>query len=42
MTIDTYSHLARGIQKAAEQGFDSLVSPKQNDIYENEPVEKHC
>jgi hypothetical protein len=41
MIIDTYSHMAGGIQKAAEQGFDSLVSPKQNDIYENGPVEKH-
>ena len=42
MTIDTYSHLARGIQKAAAEGIDGQVSPKQNDIYENEPVEKHC
>jgi len=41
MTLDTYSHVARGIQKAAREGFDNLVSPKQNDIYENEPVEKH-
>jgi len=41
MTIDTYSHVARGIQQAVEQGIDSQVSPKQNDIYENEPVEKY-
>ena len=41
MTIDTYSHVARGIKQAVEQGIDSQVSPKQNDIYENEPVEKH-
>ena len=41
ITLDTYSHVAREIQKAAEEGFDGLVSPKQNDIYENEPVEKY-
>ncbi|MGA8849466.1 MAG: tyrosine-type recombinase/integrase [Dehalococcoidia bacterium] len=41
MTLDTYSHVARGIQKTAAEGFDSLVSPKQNDIYESEPVQKH-
>jgi len=40
-TLDTYSHVARGIQKAGAEGFDSLLSRKQNDIYENEPVEKH-
>ena len=41
ITLDTYSHVARGIQKAAAESFDSLVSPKHNSIYENELVEKH-
>ena len=41
MTLDTYGHVARGIQKAAAESFDSLVSPKPNDTYENELVEKH-
>ena len=41
MTIDTYSHVARGIQKAAAKSFDNLVSPKPNNTYESEIVEKH-
>ena len=41
ITLDTYSHVAPGLQKAAAESFDSLVAPKHNDIYENELVEKH-
>lgn len=41
MTIDTYSHVARGIQKAAAEAFDTLLSPRQNGVYEGEPVERN-
>jgi len=36
VTIDIYSHVAPGIQKAAAENFDKLVSPKQADICEDE------
>lgn len=35
-----YERLGRE-EEAAAEGFDSLVSLKQNDIYENGPVGKH-
>ena len=41
MTLDTYSHMAREIQKAAAESFDSLVSPKSNGTYEKGLIEKH-
>jgi len=40
-TLDTYSHVAPGLQEAAAESFDNLVSPKYNVTYENEPVEEH-
>ena len=36
MTLDTYSHVAPGLQEAAAAGFDKLVLPR----LENEPVIK--
>jgi len=41
ITLDTYSHVAPGLQQAAAEGFDKLVSSKYNNTSENEPVEKH-
>jgi integrase len=41
ITLDTYSHVAPGLQEAAAAQFDKLVSPKYNNTSENEPVEKH-
>jgi len=41
ITLDTYSHVAPGLQEAAATQFDKLVSPKYNNTSENEPVEKH-
>jgi len=38
MTIDTYSHVSRGIQKAAAEGFDRLLTQNQGAIYYDEPV----
>ena len=40
-TLDTYSHIAPGLQEAAPGSFDKLVSPKYNVTYENEPVKEH-
>lgn len=40
-TLDTYSHVAPGLQEAAAETFDKLVSPKYNDTCEKEPAEKH-
>jgi integrase len=37
ITLDTYSHVAPGLQEAAAIGFDQLVSNRR----ENEPVENH-
>ena len=41
ITLDTYSHVAPGLQEAAATQFDKLVSPRYNNTGENEPVEKH-
>jgi len=41
ITLDTYSHVAPGLQEAAAKSFDNLVSPKYNVTYENEPVGEH-
>ena len=41
ITLDTYSHVAPGLQEAAAESFDKLVSPKYNGICENEAVEKN-
>jgi integrase len=41
ITLDTYSHVAPGLQEAAAESFDKLVSPKYNDTCEKEPAEKH-
>ena len=40
ITLDTYSHVAPGLQEAAAESFDKLVSPKYNGVCENEGVEK--
>jgi len=37
MTLDTYSHVAPGLQEAAAASFDELL----NSRCENEPVENH-
>lgn len=34
ITLDTYSHIAPGLQEAAAAGFDRMVLPKR----ENEPI----
>ena len=41
ITLDTYSHVAPGLQEAAAAQFDKLVSPRYNNTTENDPVEKH-
>ena len=41
ITLDTYSHVAPGIQEAAAAQFDKLVSTRYNNTGENEPVEKY-
>jgi integrase len=41
VTLDTYSHVAPGLQEAAPESFDKLMAPKYNVTYENEPVEEH-
>ncbi len=41
ITLDTYSHVAPGLQQAAAEGFDKLMSPMYNDNSKNEPVENH-
>ena len=40
ITLDTYSHVAPGLQEAAAESFDKLVSPKYNGVYEKEAVER--
>jgi integrase len=37
MTLDTYSHVAPGLQQAAAEGFDKIVLPRS----ENEAVKNH-
>lgn len=41
VTLDTYSHVAPGLQEAAAESFDKLVSPKYNDACEDEVIGKH-
>jgi integrase len=41
ITLDTYPHVAPGLKETAAESFDKLVSPKYNDILENELIEKH-
>jgi integrase len=41
VTLDTYSHVAPGLQEAAAESFDRLVSPRYNGVCEKEGVEKH-
>ncbi len=36
MTLDTYSHVAPGLQEAAAKRFDEMMTPRR----ENEAVEK--
>ena len=31
ITLDTYFHVAPGLQEAAAESFDNLLSPKYND-----------
>jgi integrase len=38
ITLNTYSHVAPGLQEAAAESFDKLVSPKYNGVCENEAV----
>ena len=40
-TLDTDSHVAPGLQEAAAESFDKLVSPKYNDTCKKDPVETH-
>lgn len=40
ITLDTYSHVAPGLQQAAAEGFDKLVSLRYNGNGKNEAVEK--
>ncbi|MFC1873374.1 tyrosine-type recombinase/integrase [Chloroflexota bacterium] len=41
ITLDTYSHVAPGLQEAAAAQFDKLVSPKYNGDGKNEHVENY-
>jgi len=41
ITLDTYSHVAPGLQEAAAAQFDKLVSPRYNNTGKNKPVENH-
>jgi integrase len=41
VTLDTYSHVAPGLQEAAAESFDRLVSPRYNGVCEKEGVETH-
>jgi integrase len=36
ITLDTYSHVAPGLQEAAAESFDKLVSPQYNEMAKNE------
>jgi len=38
MALDTYSHAAPGLQKAAAESFDKLISPRYNEAVENQVV----
>ena len=39
ITLDTYSHVAPGLQQAAANRFDDIVLPKIQDVSENETKE---
>lgn len=41
VTLDTYSHVAPGLQRAAAESFDKLMSPEYNDTSENGVVQKN-
>ncbi len=41
ITLDTYSHVAPGLQEAAAESFDKLVWPQYNEAFEDEVAEKH-
>jgi integrase len=41
VTLDTYSHVAPGLQKAAAESFDKLISPQYNDTSQNGVVQKN-
>jgi hypothetical protein len=35
MTLDTYSHIAPGLQEAAAQNFDTMLNPtRKNEVLE--------
>jgi hypothetical protein len=36
LTLDIYSHVLPGLQEAAAESFDKLVSPQYNETIENE------
>ena len=38
IALDTYSYVAPGLQEAAAESFDKLVSPQYNEMVENEVV----
>jgi len=38
VTLDTYSHVAPGLEDAAAESFDKLVSAQYNETVENEAV----
>lgn len=38
ITLDTYSHVAKGLQEVAAAQFDKLVPVKYNNAVKNEPV----
>ncbi len=38
ITLDTYSHVAPGLQEAAAESFEKLVSPSYNNTRENEAI----
>ena len=40
ITLDTYSHVAPGLQEAAAARFEKLVSPRYNDTVENETAKQ--
>ena len=42
ITLDTYSHVAQGLQEKAAAQFDKLVFPSYNDnTSESKPIKKH-
>ena len=41
ITLDTYSHVAPGLQEAAAESFDKLVSPQYNGVCEKDGAEKY-